>query len=95
MTKSADFRIQSDAKVYKFCRSRKMQKNLDYLLAKFGVDTAENEPLRARLRARLHIGVEVLGKLNSITLNVHTAEHTPFQILKLGCRPATDSDPCS
>ena len=33
-----------------------MQKN-DYLLAKFGVDTAENEPLRARLRARLNIGV--------------------------------------
>ena len=32
-----------------------MQKN-DYLLAKFGVDTAENEPLRARLRARLNIG---------------------------------------
>ena len=32
-----------------------MQKN-DYLLGKFGVDTAENEPLRARLRARLDIG---------------------------------------
>ena len=32
-----------------------MLKN-DYLLAKFGVDTAENEPLRARLRARLNIG---------------------------------------
>ena len=56
LTKSADFRIQSGAKVYKFCRSRKMQKN-DYLLAKFGVDTAENEPLRARLRARLNIGL--------------------------------------
>ena len=54
LTKSADFRIQSGAKVCKFCRSRKMQKN-DYLLAKFGVDTAENEPLRARLRARLFI----------------------------------------
>ena len=56
--KSADFRIQSGAKVYKFCRSRKMQKN-DYLLAKFGVDTAENEPLRARLRARLNIGTKI------------------------------------
>ena len=27
LTKSGDFRIQSGAKVYKFCRSRKMQKN--------------------------------------------------------------------
>ena len=54
LTKSGDFRIQSGAKVYKFCRSRKMQKN-DYLLAKFGVDTAENEPLRARNRARTNI----------------------------------------
>ena len=32
-----------------------MLKN-DYLLAKFGVDTAENEPLRARNRARRNIG---------------------------------------
>ena len=31
-----------------------MLKN-DYLLAKFGVDTAENEPLRARNRARTNI----------------------------------------
>ena len=36
-----------------------MQKN-DYLLAKFGVDTAENEPLRARLRARLNIGMRII-----------------------------------
>ena len=34
-----------------------MQKN-DDLLGKFGVDTAENEPLRARNRARLNIGAE-------------------------------------
>ena len=27
----------------------------EYLLAKFGVDTAENEPLRARNRARIFI----------------------------------------
>ena len=32
-----------------------MQKN-DYLFENFGVDTEENEPLRARLRARLNIG---------------------------------------
>ena len=37
-----------------------MQKN-DYLLAKFGVDTAENEPLRARHRARPNIGAGMGG----------------------------------
>ena len=45
-----------------------MQKN-DYLLAKFGVDTAENEPLRARLRARLNIG-EAYDGWASTTLDV-------------------------
>ena len=52
LTKSADFGVQSGAKVCKYCISRKMLFN-DYLLvvAKFGVDTAENEPLRARHRA--------------------------------------------
>ena len=34
----------SGAKVHKSCRSRKILKN-DYLVAKFGVDTAANEPL--------------------------------------------------
>ena len=32
-----------DAKVFESCRSRKMLKN-DALVAKFGFDTAENEP---------------------------------------------------
>ena len=36
--------ILSGAKVCKSCRSRKMLKN-EYLVAKIGVDTAENEPL--------------------------------------------------
>ena len=35
----------SGAKVYTSCRSRKMLKN-EYLLAKIGFDTAENEPLK-------------------------------------------------
>ena len=37
------FRIWSGAKDCKSCRSRKTLKN-EYLLAKIGVDTAENEP---------------------------------------------------
>ena len=37
------FSVSSGAKVWQSCRSRKMLKN-DYLLAKIGVDTAENEP---------------------------------------------------
>ncbi len=36
--------ILSGAKLGKSIRSRKMLKN-DYLVAKIGVDTAENEPL--------------------------------------------------
>ena len=38
------FRILSGAKVDKSIRSRKMLQN-EYLVAKIGVDTAENEPL--------------------------------------------------
>ena len=37
------FSVSSGAKVWYSCRSRKMLKN-DYLLAKIGADTAENEP---------------------------------------------------
>ena len=36
----------SGAKVYESCRSRQELSN-DYLLAKIGVDTAENEPLKS------------------------------------------------
>ena len=35
------------AKAFKSCRSRQQVSN-EYLLAKFGVDTAENEPLKVR-----------------------------------------------
>ena len=37
------FSISSGAKVWQSCRSRKILQN-EYLLAKFGADTAENEP---------------------------------------------------
>ena len=37
--------VWSGAKVCQSCRSRKMLQN-EYLLAKFGFDTAENEPLK-------------------------------------------------
>ena len=37
------WKVSSPAEVCRFCRSRKMLKN-DYLVAKIGVDTAENEP---------------------------------------------------
>ena len=40
-----NFGILSGAKVCKSCRSRKMLKN-EYFLAKIGVGTAENEPLK-------------------------------------------------
>ena len=57
LTKSADFRFQSGAKVCKFRRSRNMLKN-EYLVANFGVDTAENEPLRARHRGLIDTEVD-------------------------------------
>ena len=40
------FAFRSGAKVCESCRSRKMLKN-DYLVAKIGVDTAENEPFKS------------------------------------------------
>ena len=44
------FRDSSGAKVCKSCRSRKTLQN-EYLVAKIGVDTAENGPKSAVLRA--------------------------------------------
>ena len=38
-------KVQRNANLVDLDRSRKMQKN-DYSIAKFGVDTAENEPLQ-------------------------------------------------
>ena len=43
LRKSSRIWVRSGAKVCQSCRSRKMLKN-DYLLAKIGFDTAENEP---------------------------------------------------
>ena len=43
LQKIKNFEFRSGAKVCESCRSRKMLKN-DALVAKFGVDTAENEP---------------------------------------------------
>ena len=38
------FSVSRGAKVRQSCRSRKMLTRIDYLLAKIGADTAENEP---------------------------------------------------
>ena len=43
LRKSERILVRSGAKVWQSCRSRKILKN-DYLLAKIGFDTAENEP---------------------------------------------------
>ena len=60
-----------------------MQKN-DYLLAKFGVDTAENEPLRARLRARLNIGAGCHGR--DVGAEVRGADAEGRRGGHVGCR---------
>ena len=56
----------SGAKECKSCRSRRELSN-EYLLAKFGVDTAENEPLKicqkclptVRMKVRQNIGCTI------------------------------------
>ena len=63
-----------EKKVCKFCRSGNMLKN-DFLLAKFGVDTAENEPLRARHRARTNI-----GKMRNYRIQISKSQ-SPFKVI--------------
>ena len=41
------FSVSNGAKVWQSCRSRQMEHN-DYLIAKIGADTAENEPSKVR-----------------------------------------------
>ena len=45
------------------CRSRRELSNA-YLLANFGLDTAENEPCRAEYRGRVDGGIDALVILN-------------------------------
>ena len=57
---SLGFKRCKGAKVCKSCRSRQELSN-EYLLAKFGFDTAENEPLKvcqklAKVKVRKNIG---------------------------------------
>ena len=66
------------------CRSRRELSN-EYLLAKFGFDTAENEPLKVRITD--HTFDHIPSVLYAIPIFFsNTAENGPFRVRKLSSR---------